>query len=191
MESPEQKNQLAATSSLARAAPCCTKLSFIFGTRVRSPRGENAFHLVQMVSQTLDLRRFAHLAAIAVPSDPNGVSILIPGSIGVRLLPILLQLRFELIIPLPMLAPVLGMGAIAESVGILDLLIRRLSSRGNGLLSSRLLDGIVHVLICVRLVAAKVVLCLVPIPLKGCFHFVPGRFMLLVPPFWISTLFHI
>jgi hypothetical protein len=133
---------------------------------------------------------FAHLAAIAIPTDLDRVSVLIPGSISVRFLPILLQLGFELVIPVSMLVAIVGAGTITEAIGILNFLIGRLSTWRDRLFSSGLLNGIVDVLICVRLVAAEVVLRLVPIALEGRFHLVPGRVVLLVPPFWIFTLFH-
>jgi hypothetical protein len=136
------------------------------------------------------LRRFPHLAALSIPSDLNRVPVLVPASISMRLLPIVPQLRFKAIIPVAVLFAIMRAGAITEPVRVLDFLISWLPSRRDWLLSSRLFNGIVHVLIGIELLAAKVVFRLVPIAFKGFFHFAPGRFILLVPPFWIFTLFH-
>ena len=67
-------------------------------------------------------------------ADADGISVFVPGSIGIGLLPIVPQLRFELWISVPLLVAILGASAITEAIGILDFLIGRLPRGGIGCL---------------------------------------------------------
>jgi hypothetical protein len=72
--------------------------------------------------------------------------------------------------------------AAAETMRGLDLVGGRLAARRNALAPARLPEGVVDVLIGVRLVAAQVVFGLVPIPLQSRLGAFPRRIVVIGPP---------
>src|SRR5678816_4683138 len=108
----------------------------------------------------------------------------------VRIPPIPFQLSLQLVIPGRVFASVLSTRSITKPVGGFDFFVGGLTSGRNRLLSCSLFECIINVLIGIRLLAAEVVPCLIPIALESGLHALPTRFMLRIPPFRIVTLLH-
>src|SRR5690348_18324563 len=117
---------------------------------------------------------FAQGSLVVVPGAMNGFAVLVPVGIGICAGPVLLETIFHVGVPFRILIAVMSFGAVTEAQGRLDFFVIRLATRRDGLLAGGLFDGVVDVLIGIRLFAAEVVLGLVPITFKGGFGAFPG-----------------